>query len=316
MVKTALFRFDASPNLGAGHAIRSSVIADALMAKGWQCKIITSANTYEFIPNLARFERLEPDEFYARPIKCDLLVVDNYDLDEKYEQHFRHVAKKILVIDDLANRKHHCDILLDQTYGRDANDYKKLVPSHCKILAGSDYVLLRKEFIQLRPKALAKRRNTKEIKRILVSMGGSDPKNYTLKALAMIKKAGFKGAIDIVLGFSSQNLTTVKKYIRELPNECTIHTNADMAKLTYNADVAIGAAGGSVWERCCLGLPQILMVTADNQKKIYENLIKSKIVFPILFLNQCIKSKPQSKTLFTIIDGGGTKRILNELVAK
>jgi UDP-2,4-diacetamido-2,4,6-trideoxy-beta-L-altropyranose hydrolase len=204
---------------------------------------------------------------------CDLLVIDNYDIDEVYEKHFRASAKKIMVIDDLANRQHDCDILLDQTFGRESEDYKNLVPSHCNILAGSDYVLLRKEFIHLRSKALEKRRKTTQVNRILVSMGGGDQSSYTLKALDMIKDSGFQGAIDVVLGFHTKGTSQIRRFLETLPNASTIHVNADMPKLMYDADLAIGASGSSVWERCCLGLPQVLVKTACNQKKIYSNLV-------------------------------------------
>ncbi len=266
MQKLAYFCFEASPTIGAGHAIRSCVVADALAEEGWVCKLVTNEASYKFIAGLKRFERIEPEHFYNNPITCNLLVIDNYELDHVYEKHFRTYAKKILVIDDLANRNHDCDIVLDQTYGREATDYKNLVPQQCKILAGSDYVLLRKEFIELRPKALEKRRQTTEVKRILISMGGSDQQNYTLKALEMVKESGFKGAIDIVMGFTSINIEPVKNYVASLPNECVIHVNANMSKLMYEADLAIGAAGTSVWERCCLGLPQCLTQIADNQE--------------------------------------------------
>jgi UDP-2,4-diacetamido-2,4,6-trideoxy-beta-L-altropyranose hydrolase len=273
MKNLAIFRFEASPTIGAGHAIRSCVLADALVEEGWICKVVTTLTTYDFIPKMDRFERIDSENFYSNPVTCDLLVIDNYELDQSYEKHFRLTAKKIFVIDDLANRIHECDILLDQTYGRDGEDYRNLVPKHCKILAGSDYVLLRKEFTELRPKALEKRRQTTEVKRILISMGGSDPHNYTLKALDMVKQSGFSGAIDIVIGFTSVNTESVKKYISNLPNECTIHVNADMPELIYEADLAIGAAGSGVWERCCLGLPQCLIKTADNQEKIHKQLL-------------------------------------------
>lgn len=292
--KKAYFRFEASPNVGAGHAMRSTVIADALIEKGWDCKIVTRHESYDFIKNLERFKRVEPDDFYKNQPECDFLVLDNYDLDHTYESHFRLSAKKIMVIDDLADRKHDCDILLDQTYGRNAEDYKKLVPDNCEILAGSDYVLLRKEFIELRPKALEKRKHTKEIKRILVSLGGSDPKNFTLKALQMIKDSDFKGAIDIVLGFSAPNIDAVKKYADNMENDYTIHTNADMPKLIYDADLAIGAAGSSVWERCCLGLPQVLMVTADNQCNVYSQLLADKLVLNFSIENLKFQKVTQS----------------------
>ena len=180
--KLAVFCFEASAHIGAGHAVRCSVLINSLISFGWKCIIVTSKTTYEFVKLLNTFERIDPDIFHANPFQHDLLVIDNYKLDFNYQNYFRAYAKKILVIDDLANRKHNCDILLDQTYNRDPKDYKNLVPAHCKILAGSDYALLRKEFILMRPKAIEKRRNSKGIRRILISMGGSDPNNYTLKA--------------------------------------------------------------------------------------------------------------------------------------
>jgi UDP-2,4-diacetamido-2,4,6-trideoxy-beta-L-altropyranose hydrolase len=306
MKKLAIFRFEASPTIGAGHAIRSCVLADALVEEGWVCKIATTLTTYNFIPKMDRFERIDPEDFYNTPVTCDLLVVDNYELDQVYEGHFRPYAKKILVIDDLANRMHDCDILLDQTYGRDADDYKNLVPQRCKVLAGSDYVLLRKEFAMLRPKALEKRRKTTEVKRILISMGGSDSQNYTLKALKMIEKSEFTGAIDIVLGFTSTNTESVKNYISSLPNECVIHVNANTPKLMYEADLAIGAAGTSVWERCCLGLPQYLFQIAENQSDTIKKFTHSDFMTFYLATNTAY----QEYVSFRNIDGLGVLRFM------
>jgi UDP-2,4-diacetamido-2,4,6-trideoxy-beta-L-altropyranose hydrolase len=313
--KTAFFRFEASPTIGAGHAIRSSVLADALIEKGWNCKIVTLETSYGFIKNLERCERVDPDVFFEEKPACDLLVIDSYDFGEEYEKHFRDSAKKIMVIDDLANRKHDCDILLDQTYGREAHDYKGLVPESCKILAGSDYVLLRKEFIELRPKALEKRRETKEIKRILISMGGSDPHNFTLKALQMVKDSGFKGVLDVVLGFAAPHYSEVEDFLKHLPNESSIHINPNMAQLTYDADLAIGAAGSSVWERCCLGLASLLMKTAGNQDKIYESMIEGGFGFNNINFGSDLKNIVEiSIKCSGLIDGNGT-RTVTELVA-
>ena len=274
MSKVALFRLEASFSIGAGHAIRSCVIADELVERGWSCKIITTQETYDFIPALSRFERIDPDDELSR--KADLLVVDHYGLDHDYESKMREFARKIMVIDDLANRRHDCDVLLDQTYGRAVDDYKTLVPSHCEILTGIDYVLLRKEIRQMRDKALEKRRSTTKVERILVSLGGSDPKNYALKALEMIVKSEFQGQVDVVLGFTSANREALEAYAIEHKLDVTFHVNADMAQLMYDAGLCIGAAGSSVWERLYLGLPQVLIQTADNQANIINNLKKFK----------------------------------------
>lgn len=309
--KIAIFCFEASLKIGAGHAMRACVLADALIAKGWICKVVTSEETYKFISSLERFERVEPNEFYDAPIKCSLLVIDNYDLGFEYETHFRPYAEKILVIDDLANRKHDCDILLDQTLGRDANDYKSLVPKQCKILVSYNYILIRNELVEMRPRSLEKRRNTTGINRILVSMGGSDPKNHTITALEMIKKSGFKGTIDVVLGFASEHMGSVKTFVETLANDVKIHSKADMARLLYQADIALGAAGGSVWERCCLGLPQVLILTADNQKSNFQTLEKLGISSSLKNLIVNLHNYNQRQKFN--IDGFGVNRVIKEL---
>lgn len=319
-MKTAFFRFDASSTIGAGHAIRSCVIADALKEKGWKCCLVTQRNSYEFIQDLKRFEIIDPQDFYDNPVFHDLLVIDHYDIEVTSENYFRPYAKKILVIDDLANRLHECDILLDQTYGRDAKDYKDLVPKHCKILTGIDYVLLRKEFVLLRPKALEKRKNTKEINRILISMGGGDSIKYTLKALKIIAESGFKGELDVVIGLQEKGRTEIENTLKTISNQSKIYVNPNMAQLTYEADLALGAAGSSVWERAYLGLPQVVMMTADNQKfslsKIRDfcyvmdsNQIKLNIEFSKLinFLNQNFSE--HSKKLFSLINLKRTNNI-------
>jgi UDP-2,4-diacetamido-2,4,6-trideoxy-beta-L-altropyranose hydrolase len=269
---TAIFRFEASPSIGAGHAIRSCVVAEALIEKGWDCKVATSISTYEFINSLQRFDRIDPEEFYKNPPSFELLVVDHYGLGEVYESHFRPYVKSIFVIDDLADRKHNCDVLLDQTYRREAESYYPFVPAHCQIFVGSEYTLLRKEFLSIYSKSIEKRRQTKKINRILISMGGSDPKNYILSILEMLKNAKFMGTLDVVLGFAAHNFTQVKDFLSEMPNLFTIHVAADIPNLIYEADLAIGAAGSSVWERCYLGLPQILMMTAENQRFSFSKI--------------------------------------------
>ena len=280
-MRIAFFRFEASPQIGAGHAIRSCVIADALSEKGWDCKVVTSENTYEFIEDLKRFERISPEEFFRNVPKHALLVVDNYDLDFSYEAHFRSFASKILVIDDLANRRHECDILIDQTFGRDAKDYDRLVPQNCKVLTGTTYTLLRKQFIDLRAKALEKRRCINEIKKILISFGGGDQSAHIIQTLHIIKKSNCKSDLDIVLGFQGEVKDEIISILKSMPNAYEIHVNPIMAELIYEADLAIGAAGGSVWERSYLGLPQFLKLIDDNQSKIYQNLIESKLAFSI-----------------------------------
>src|SRR5580700_7178657 len=96
--KQAFFRFEASFQIGAGHAIRSMVLADALQEiDKWEIKIITSLNTYNFIPQLQKYPRIDPEEFVREPVFHELHVVDHYGLDQTYEQFVRGFAQKIMV---------------------------------------------------------------------------------------------------------------------------------------------------------------------------------------------------------------------------
>ncbi len=330
-MKQAFLCFETSPAIGAGHAIRSLVLANMLSEHGWACRFVTSAESYNFISALKTYDRIDPNDYYNFPEICDLLIIDNYDLSEIYENHFRPYSRKIMVIDDLANRNHDCDILLDQTYGREDIDYVSFLPVHCKVLAGSRYTLVRNDFVELRPTALNKRNQMKEVKRILISMGGSDPENYTLKALDIIKQSDFTGMVDIVLGFGSLNLNVVKEYIDTLINECNIYLNPNMAKLVLDADIAIGAAGSSMWERCCLGLPTLMINLSSDQLNISENLHKSGVAIKAghidslnieanaKTLNMLIESNNKRRTIqdkaFQVCDGLGAHRILEAINA-
>ncbi|OEJ66327.1 UDP-2,4-diacetamido-2,4,6-trideoxy-beta-L-altropyranose hydrolase [Magnetovibrio blakemorei] len=202
------------------------------------------------------------------PQGCSILVVDHYQKDISFETGMRIWADRILVLDDLANRLHDCDFLLDQTLGRNKSDYMSLVPDHCTLLLGSHYALLRSQFFNMRKHALSSRSERTSINRILVSMGASDPQNVTNKVLQGIALWNPNISIDVVIGPGGPPLQADNKAgnIRILKNV------DDMATLMAKADLAIGAAGTSSWERCCLGLPSLLIITADNQKMVAHQL--------------------------------------------
>lgn len=312
----AIFRFEASKEIGAGHAIRSSVLADALVEKGWKCQIVTKEESYQMIPALARFQRIDPDLFDWTPVSCDLLIVDNYALDVNYEKRFRAFAKKILVIDDL-KRQHDCDFLVDFNYGRKKSDYHSLVPQNCQLFIGNKYVFIRSLFAEKRLEALKKRRATTKIERILISMGGGDFQNTIVKALELIKRSRFTGHIDIVLGFREPKQNIVRTYVQthQISN-CTFHVNPNMIDLMMKTDLAIGAGGTSVWERCCLGLPQMIFQIVDNQEIILRNMASFVAVDEQGFLSLFCPTIYQQKITASsqIVDGLGVKRLLNVII--
>lgn len=284
MTARALFRADASPAMGGGHIMRCLVLADTLEARGWRCEFVTSTQSLDTVPHLARSGHkvavLEPDCLSdpaavtaGRKEGANLLVIDHYGLDAAFEAPLRSAVGMLLVIDDLANRHHDCDILVDQTFGRHADVYDGLVPMGCDLLTGSQHALLRAEFASQRAAALARRAGPAPVRRILVSLGITDPDNDTCIALDAIESAELNAAVDVVMGPGAPHLAAVQTRARAMAAEVTVHCDPkDIACLAVRADVAIGAGGSASWERCCLGLPTIVFSFGSVQAQVVDVL--------------------------------------------
>jgi UDP-2,4-diacetamido-2,4,6-trideoxy-beta-L-altropyranose hydrolase len=313
-----VFRLEASSALGAGHAMRCLVLAKKMLENNWKCYFSTTKESYLFVPQLNEYDRLEPDFIIKEPFKHTLHIVDHYGLDIAYEAQVRPLVDKILVLDDLGDREHDCDILLDQTYGRVMQTYIDRVPSGCNILVGSQYALIREEFVLLREKALLKRKDTKNIQSILVNMGGSDQNNNILVVLKHIHACSFFGEVDIVFGFTAPHIKEVLDYLNSgVSFKFYIHMKADMPKLIFEADLSIGAAGSSVWERACLGLPSIIILTAENQSFSYEKLIADKICFPLSELKMIIDHYNYNELCresYRVSEGLGAKLVFDTIM--
>lgn len=194
----------------------------------------------------------------------DWLIVDSYSLDGDWESQMRssNLFNKILAIDDLADRYHICDLLLDQNLQQALDRYADLTPKSSIKLLGPKFSLLREEFRCLH-KNLSPR--VGEVKRILIFFGGIDKKNYTLKVaniLGNIKGADFH--VDVVVGAAFGARSEIKELCVKYNFE--LHVQIDyLADLMAKADIAFGAGGGAVWERCCLGLPTFTIPLAENQ---------------------------------------------------
>ena len=201
-------------------------------------------------------------------LQPDWLVVDHYALDQRWEAALRPHYKKLLVIDDLADRPHQCDVLLDQNLGRQPQDYANLVPAQCQLLIGPQYALLRPEFAALRAYSL-QRRQQPVLKQVLITMGGVDQPNATGQVLQALKGCTLPQdcRISVVMGLQAPWLPQVRAQVQDMPWPTEVLVNiSDMAQRMADSDLAIGAAGSTSWERCCLGLPTLLVVLADNQR--------------------------------------------------
>ncbi|MGV8804902.1 MAG: UDP-2,4-diacetamido-2,4,6-trideoxy-beta-L-altropyranose hydrolase [Polaromonas sp.] len=211
-------------------------------------------------------------------LQPDWLVVDHYALDQRWEEALAPHYRQLLVIDDLADRPHRCDLLLDQNLGSQPEHYAPLVPAHCQVLAGPHYALLRPEFAALRPYSLQRRQRQPTLRHLLITMGGVDQPNATGQVLQALKTCALPAdcRITVVMGLTAPWLQNVRELAAQMPwpTEVVVNVN-DMAQRMADSDLAIGAAGSTSWERCCLGLPTLMVVLADNQKEAAAHLQKN-----------------------------------------
>lgn len=264
--------------------MRCLALAAGLAQRGFGCRFAVRPDTLGTVPALAHspYEIIElvADDGHDPSVlgaalkdPCNVLVVDHYALSIQHERHWRSVAQRIVVIDDLANRGHDADLLVDQNLGRKAEEYRPLVPPHCRILVGPAYALVRPEFSAARDSALAKRAASTELRRILVSFGLTDSRGATLLALQAIAASKLPVVVDVMIGSASPHLQAIRRAVQSMPIPTDLHVDvADVLPLLLAADLCIGASGSSSWERCCVGLPMLLITTADNQRLSAESL--------------------------------------------
>lgn len=327
--KIAVFRCDSSSSMGGGHVMRCLTLADALSENGWKCIFASSQETLETSIALKQssYDLCQPHELGGL---ADILIVDHYGLDISFERECRSWAKKILVIDDLADRQHDCDILLDQTYARDKADYSGLAPEECKFLTGVEYALLRPQFVGMREQSLQRESRKGALKRLFIFMSTLDHKQVTNKILAALNEITVNLTVDVVLADKSKNFESVKELTNISKHNIKLHAHvSNMAALMASADLAIGAGGTTSWERCCLGLPACVIELADNQKTIMKNLEAAGAIInlgkaenlsqsTIASIIESLINKPEkvlsmSQKSAQICDGLGVQRTLDEI---
>lgn len=254
--------------------MRCLALADALAGAGWTCGFACSAETPDLVPGLARHDVLILDagaraiEALQRrwPESWDLAVVDHYGIDVDFERSVRAHARRLLVIDDVPQRRHECDVIVDPTLDRSADSYRSLVPAGCKMLLGPAHAPLRSEFAVRRKESLQHRAGKPVLGRVLVCFGLTDPLDLTSRALDAMQKVSWDGDVDVLLGATAPHGDKVRGIVARLGPKAALHGDgADVAALVARADLVIGAPGMNSWERCCLGAPALLVSFADNQ---------------------------------------------------
>ena len=348
-----IFRVDASLQMGTGHVMRCLTLAQALKDNGENVEFICRKHKGSLIDkirlsgfNVHELEVFEVDNKLAhshwlgatqlqdaddcieilKAEKPNWIIVDHYALDEQWQKRLKPYYKKMMVIDDLADRKHQCDILLDQTFCRQQENYSAFTPEGCKLLLGSQYALLRPEFSNQREYSLM-RRTKPEFKQLLVNMGGVDIDNITEKIVRELKFCVLPNDIKIVIvmGGSAPHLEDIRIKADSLPYKVEVKVDVDnMAEIMADSDMAIGAAGSTTWERCCLGLPTIQLLTADNQKTVFKLLSKKGVVKTLNSIEKLpryieeFKSELGSTSLLSskVCDGCGVRRVMQYLGAR
>lgn len=310
-----VFRVDAASHIGMGHVMRCLTLANALRTKGIEThfvcrehsdhmgkRVFADRHELDLLAPPTKPVYRNPDSAQTPPHTLwlgehwetdlaqtrealqyrpfDWLVVDHYGLDARWERGMRDLAHHVMVIDDLVDRPHECDVLLDQTLGRKPDDYGPLVPANCECLTGAQYALLRPEFAQLRPYSLKRRENAK-LKRVIISLGGNDQRNITGMVLEALKGCRLPEncCLTVIMGTEGPLLKSVQKLASEMPWPTNVKVNiSDMARLMASSDLAIGAAGSTSWERCCLGLPALMIVVAENQQHVAQALAAEQAI--------------------------------------
>jgi len=296
-------RVDATARIGSGHLMRCLTLADTLRSQqGAEVHFLCrpgAAHLLELVT--ARGHALHlfdaPDTPHGEPdrlahadwlgisqaadlaaclptlqaLSPDWLIVDHYAVDRRWQTPARGCGARILVIDDLADRVHDCDILLDQNFYHDATHrYDALTPTRCKRLLGPSHALLRPEFAAARQDAAPR---AGDVRRALVFFGSFDPRDLAslgLEALCRTRRPSL--AVDLVIGQDHPRAAELAQRCEGLPDVRLHRQVSTMAHLMLAADIAIGAGGSTTLERCYLGLPTLAVDVADNQRAMLHDL--------------------------------------------
>jgi UDP-2,4-diacetamido-2,4,6-trideoxy-beta-L-altropyranose hydrolase len=359
-----LIRADTAVHIGSGHVMRCLTLADELRnrgarvafvcrdfegnlqkhiaSKGYQCFLLPrsesaySADGDEYAAWLGASQEEDAEaticickSFIAEYGAIDWLITDHYAIGERWQRRLRPFVQGIMVIDDIANRPHDCDILLDQNLYDNAEErYAGLVPTKCRLLLGPEYALLRPEFREARERLGARLIRNGNVKRIMVFFGGSDPSNETAKAihaLQMLDRNDLEA--DIIVGIANPHRTEIEQLCAQAPNlhfHCQV---PNMADFMCKADLALGAGGSTTWERCSLGLPTIAVIIAENQAEMTETAARQGLQWNAGWCNtlaseglgacvtEVLQSSSQlaavSERIYQLVDGIGASRVAN-----
>lgn len=343
-MNTLFIRADATTDIGTGHVMRCLALAQAWQDQGGKVTFISHCENPAIRKRLIEegldfitIEKPHPDpsdfdrtmgvlrKFSEQNLKNPIwLVIDGYHFDAAYQKRVKDAGYKLLWIDDYGHSDHYyADLVLNQNITADESFYIHREPD-TRLLLGTHYALLRREFKQWRD---WQREIPTVAGKVLVTLGGGDPNNVTLKVIRALKHLSIPGlAIKIIVGSANTNLQTLEREISDHTNLQLIKNAVNMPELMAWADIAIAAGGSTNWEIALLGLPALLLITADNQQAIAEALHNEGPVINMGWFNKvsinkikdCVEQIMRDKILREqmrkkaqgIIDGCGSNRVI------
>lgn len=317
-------RADAGLQVGNGHLMRCMALALAWRDFGGDVTILSHCESYALRERIvsAGLNMVSFDEKYPKPYDLEKLlselarhgnpwlVVDGYHFDADYQQTIRNHGYHLLVIDDIAHLpKYHANVLLNQNIN--ANQLNYCLDSDATTLLGTDYALLRPEFLSWKGWL---RKIPLNARHFLVTMGGSDPDNATMRVIEAL------GCIDIpdtetvvVVGQSNPNIEELRRVIASQVNNISLLSNVtDMPSLMAWADLAISGAGSTSWELAFMGLPSVLLVLAENQRGIASGIHMAGIAVNLGWHDD-VSVEQLANTLRYLLKDPVTRRRMSEL---
>lgn len=355
-----VFRTDASLEIGTGHVMRCLTLAHSARRAGAACRFITRALPGHMGERIAdegfevtmlpaaegEIQRGPPAHAHWSAVGWakdaaetraalgegpDWLVMDHYAFDARWQRAACPEATRLMVIDDLADRPHTCELLVDQNLGHKADDYDELLAETCTRLIGPRYALLRPEFVEARVTRTA--REGRGLMHLMISLGGVDRVDATSAVLNALRDALLPEdlRITVIMGGTAPALERVRALARHMPRATEVAVDVDdMASRMATADLAIGAGGATTWERCALGLPTIVVETAANQAGIGVALSRAGAGWALGALEdpkfpQALRAAvaeaddparlgEMSNKAAEICDGYGAERVLRQMV--
>ncbi len=340
-----VFRVDSSNKIGGGHLTRCINIANELKKRkvnsyflcqdrvGLDIKLLNkNLLKFKIIPETNNFtdDAFETIKFISeKKINPQIIIVDHYEIEESWEKLVKKYTSKLTVIDDLAQKRHHCDILINQVLGVKASKYKNLVPKNCKLFLGTKYIMIHPQFILERDK-LPKKIDFAKIKDVHVFFSSNDHNGLTIKYSELLLRNFPELCLHLSVGNYFKDLKKLKELSSKNKKIKWIQNNSNIEKQLSSCQIAIGTPGMMTWERACLGIPSIQFGTKDFQDDILEQLSKyglclwlgnEKYIEEKKFIKICtnffkdknLLSEMRNKCLKSV-DGKGIQRVIKILL--